>query len=133
VAPEVGEAFTVEKHVFVHEACHAIQDWSRWRCSKQDREIDAHFGQALYLVRTGDDKFALLPPRMKLFLEAAREFNVDAGYLKSRSFEKKLSKLENEIFKDYEYSARASDPYYFNLEKFTKSFTKRRRGDGKTY
>src|SRR4051812_15644042 len=36
VSPEIVEVFAADKHVFVHEACHAIQDWARWRCSRQD-------------------------------------------------------------------------------------------------
>lgn len=132
VDPEVAVAFDLDKHVYVHEACHAIQDWSRWRCSRQDREIDAHFGQALYLVRSGDEKTAILPPRMGYFLDAAREFDADAKYLKSTGFSATLRKLEHEIYIDYQYSAEASDPY-FDPEKFSKSFKKRDRQDGKTY
>ena len=132
VDPEVAVAFELDKHVYVHEACHAIQDWSQWRCSRQDREIDAHFGQALYLVRSGDEKTATLPPRMALFLDAARDFDADSKYLKSLRFHKMLRKMEHEIYMDYQYSEAASDPY-FDPDAFAKAFTKRGREDGKTY
>jgi hypothetical protein len=133
LSQSLHSAFNVDRHVIVHEACHAIQDWSQWRCSRLDREVDAHFGQALFLVRSGDEKTAsMIPPRLVPFLSAARQYNADAGYLKSFAFRKVLNKLEHEIFMDYQYTAQAKDPY-FDPDQFAKDFNKRRREDGKTY
>ena len=71
-------------------------------------------------------------PKMGLFLNAAREFDADAGYLKSMSFRKLLPKLEHEIYLDYQFTAQATDPN-FDPDKFGKDFAARRRGDGKKY
>jgi hypothetical protein len=39
--------------VIVHESTHMVQDDKRLRMSNCERELDAHFAQALYLVRAG--------------------------------------------------------------------------------
>ena len=86
--------------VLVHESTHMIQDYKRLKMSIVDAEMDAHFAQALYLVRaneTAKDNSLQLPP----FIEAAKAYDADADYLTSRAFKKQKRFMCSRIVDQY--------------------------------
>lgn len=96
----------------VHEVSHMIQDWKRMRLSLVQREVDAHFAQALYLVRAGaedvwDKVYALHT------LIAARNYDEDKGYLHSADFRRIKGDIAGEIREHYrgKVSMPLDDPY----------------------
>ena len=56
VTPSVTATPLLYMNTFVHEATHAIQDRNKWRMSRLDNEVDAHFAEALYLFATSETK-----------------------------------------------------------------------------
>ena len=135
VRPTVGADFHSHRDVIVHEATHAIQDRNRWRYSPLDAEVDAHFAQALYLVRRRADAGGV-EPRLAGFLNAAREYDADEGYLGSLRFRRVLKDLEHAVFMDYQDRARRraeAEGRDFDAEAHDKEFRKRSSSDGMTY
>jgi hypothetical protein len=109
--------------VIVHESTHMVQDDKRLRMSNCERELDAHFAQALYLVRAGApelfDKFYA----MKI-MEAAQEYEADPRFRYSGAFRKLRDAGRASINEHYQYNMMGQNGYDPN------AFNKVERWDG---
>ncbi len=106
----------------IHETTHAIQDLKKWRESDQDREVDAHFAQAYFMVLKGQEHL-LKASRMDEFISLAKLRIDDPNLFKTMYFSSKLPKLR--VIIDQEYK-----PKFADQAKFEKEFPKRHRLDG---
>jgi hypothetical protein len=101
VTPSVVATPLLYMDTIVHEATHAIQDRNKWRMSPLDNEVDTHFAEALYLVRSGQEKEAKINLVMTRFLIAAKEYNANPRYLTSISFRKLRREMRNDVAQHY--------------------------------
>jgi hypothetical protein len=86
--------------VLVHEITHMIQDWKRMWMSPLEREVDAYFAKALYLVRVGADD--LWPNGFANHaMIAAKFYHEDSGYLRSSAFRRMHAEVSKEIREFY--------------------------------
>lgn len=129
LTPKITVAPSLSVRILVHETTHAIQDWKKWRESSLDREVDAHFAEALYLVKSKKAHEAKSDMGMTYFMIAAEEYDNDPKYLASNGFRKIREKMRTEIFQHYQFmsSLLVSN---FDAEEFGKKFRKRQRLDG---
>lgn len=127
--PNITIAPSLSVRTIVHETAHAIQDWKEWRESSLDREVDAHFAEALYLVLSGKEKEAQNDLGMAYYIIAAQEYKDNPKYLASLGFRKMRQKLKQETFQHYQFmnSLITSN---FDAEEFNKSFNKKKKMDG---
>ncbi len=102
----------------LHESTHLVQDWRGMRMSLLEAEIDAHFAEALFLIRGGHSLAGSY-----LNLEAAAEiYNDDSDYLSSRRFRTKvLPQIEGEVINACKKAAQAQGKS-FNPKEFRRNF-----------
>jgi hypothetical protein len=129
ITPKVSSSPALSMCTIVHEVTHAIQDWKQWRTSGLDRELDAHFAEALYLFRSGKESEAASDLRMTRFMIAAREYNGNPRYFLSIGFRRLREKLRNDIYEHYRFMHATFDDN-FDPEEFDRSFRRRKRLDG---
>ena len=86
--------------VLVHEATHMVQDDKRLRLSRLEAEMDAHFAQALYRVRSGK-KFASSALQLIPFEIAATEFADNPKYMLGGAFRRLREEMRGGIIKAY--------------------------------
>lgn len=86
--------------VMVHEATHMVQDSKRLRLTKLEAEMDAHFAQALYRVRSGKT-FSLPALQLIPFIIAAKEFAADAKYMLGGEFCRLRETMRSAIIEAY--------------------------------
>ena len=127
--PNITIAPSLSVRTIVHETAHAIQDWKEWRESSLDREVDAHFAEALYLVLSGKEKEAQNDLGMAYYIIAAQEYKENPKYLASLGFRKMRQKLKQETFQHYQFMNSLITPN-FDVEKFNKAFNKKNKMDG---
>lgn len=98
----LGDKLDANLDVLVHEATYMVQDYKRRRLSRLEAEMDAHFAQALYRVRSGK---TFGPPALQLipFIVAAKEFADDASYMLSRAFRKLRDEMRSGVIGVYMY------------------------------
>jgi hypothetical protein len=96
----------------VHEVTHMIQDWKRMWLSLVQREVDAHFAQALFLVRAKaddvwDKTYALHT------LIAAQNYEADKRYLHTAHYRSIKGDMAAEIREHYRGKVEGAldDPY----------------------
>ena len=107
----------------IHEATHAVQDLKRWRESDRDREVDAHFAAALFMVLKGQENF-LTATKYGGYKNLAKSVVKDnPGYYKTFEFSRKVEELKKTINEEYGWKYR-DDPA--KLE----DFHRRQRWDG---
>jgi hypothetical protein len=106
----------------VHEVTHAIQDLKKWRESDRDREVDAHFAGALFMVLKNQENF-LKSTKYGGYINLAKAVKENPGYYKSFEFGKKVSELKNTIMQEYGWKYR-DEPGKLD------DFQKRQRWDG---
>jgi hypothetical protein len=85
LSPSVANNIHANRDILLHEATHMAQDYKRMQLTDLEAEMDAHFAQALFLVRAKLQHLAkavVLPP----FITAAEEFNDDRDYMLSKEF-----------------------------------------------
>lgn len=109
--------------VIVHESTHMVQDDKRLRMSNCEREMDAHFAQALYLVRAGAPKLFDKFYAMKI-MEAAEEYETDPTFRNSSAFRKLRDAARASINEHYQYNMMGQNGYDPN------AFNKVERWDG---
>lgn len=107
----------------VHESTHMVQDDKRLRMSNCERELDAHFAQALYLVRAKvpglfDKSYAAK------IMEAAQEYDAEPKFRNSSEFRKMRDAARTSINEHYQYNMMGQDGYDPN------AFNKVGRWDG---
>jgi hypothetical protein len=122
-APLLGEA------TLMHESTHAVQDLRKWRVSKLDMEVDAHFAEALYLVRNKKQNEVATDLVLTRFIIAAEQFNDDAKYFSSLHFRRLRQDMQNDVFSHYQYMHSVFDED-FDSGEFEKDYHKRHRLDG---
>lgn len=106
----------------VHETTHAIQDLKKWRESDRDREVDAHFAAAYFMVLKGQEGL-LKTSRYSGYISLAKKIKENPKYFKTIEFNQKLRDLQSSINQEYGWKFR-DDPD--KLE----DFHKRQRWDG---
>ena len=121
-SPKLTGALDTYIGTIVHEATHAIQDLKRWRESNADREVDAHFATALFMVLS-DREQLLQASRYKDFIDLAKIIKGDSDYYKKFEFRKKVRDLQNKITTEYNWQ------WKDNIDEITK-FQKKERWDG---
>jgi hypothetical protein len=129
LSPNVTKALKGNSKTIVHEATHAVQDWQKWREASEDRELDAHFAEALYLVHAKKTHEANNDSVMNRFIIAAEEYKADNGYLGSSRFKKLREAMRNDVYLHYQFMSKKMDPDLTD-EEFSKEFKKRERLDG---
>lgn len=87
--------------VIVHEATHMIQDYKRLKVSRMEMELDAHFAQALYKLRTPHRVDNAKSTALAHFEHPAEQYDEDRDYLRSHAFRKFRPTLEAAIRADY--------------------------------
>jgi hypothetical protein len=100
----------------VHESTHMVQDDKRLRMSNCERELDAHFAQALYLVRAGAPELYDKDYARKI-MEAAQAYEADPGFRYSRAFREMRDVARGKINDHYQYNMMSQadyDPDAFN-------------------
>lgn len=111
----------------IHEVTHAIQDLKKWRESDRDREVDAHFAAAFFMVQKKQE-FFLAASKYNRYIELAKkvlENNADGklGYFKTFEFGRKVTELQTTINEEYGWK------FKDDLAKL-EDFHKRQRWDG---
>jgi len=102
--------------IIVHESTHMVQDNKRLRMSNCERELDAHFAQALYLVRVGASNLYDKDYAGKI-MEAAQAYEADPGFRHSRAFRAMRDAARARINNHYQYNMMSQpgyDPDAFN-------------------
>lgn len=127
--PEVTVAPLAAMRTIIHETAHAVQDWKKWRESGLDREVDAHFSDALYLVLGGREKEAANDLCMSHYIIAAQLFKENPRYLSSLHFRRLREKMRTDVFQHYQFMNSLTKPD-FDYETFNREFKKRQRLDG---
>ena len=130
VRPSVTATPLLYMSTIVHETTHAIQDRNKWRMSELDDEVDTHFAEALYLVRSRKEHEAENDLRMTRFMIAAREYKADEGYLKSISFLKLRREMRHDVTEHYAFMNSIFGGGDFDREKWLKDFRRKKRWDG---
>ena len=113
----------------VHEVTHAVQDMKKWRMSPTDMELDAHFAQALFLVRSGRESESHANLRLVRFVIAAKEYIADPRYLQSMSFAQFREKLKLDVELEYVFRLQQLYPDR-DTEDIQNDLRKRQRLDG---
>jgi LysM domain len=129
VRPSVTATPLLYMTTIVHEATHAMQDRNKWRMSGLDNEVDAHFAEALYLVRSRKEE-AKIDLRMTRFNIAAEEYDADENYLKSIGFIEFRRKLRHDITEHYAFMNSTFGGPNFKHEKWLKEFRRKKRWNG---
>ena len=106
----------------IHEATHAIQDYRKWRENTRDREVDAHFAAALYMVKVKKEQF-LKAAKYYDYINLAKLVLGDEKFYKTLDFGKKVGKLQQKISMEYNYQ------WKDDIEKI-EQFQKKERWDG---
>jgi hypothetical protein len=114
----------------VHEATHAIQDKNKWRMSSLDNEVDAHFAEALYFLRSGREWELKNDKVMEDFLTAAREYDRDPDYLKSLKFHKLRRDMRSAISAHYAKMAVIFGNGNFDEKELKRDFRRKNRWNG---
>jgi LysM domain len=114
----------------IHEATHAIQDRNKWRMSELDDEVDTHFAEALYLVRSRKEHEAKTDLRMTRFMIAAREYDADERYLTSIDFIKLRREMRHDVTEHYAFMNSIFAGPGFDREAWLKDFRRKKRWDG---
>ena len=129
LTPKITVAPSLCVKTLVHETTHAIQDWKKWRESSLDREVDAHFAEALYLVKSGKAREADSDLGMTYFMIAAKEYDNNPKYLASNGFHKIRENMRRDISQHYQF-INSLIKSNFDAEEFNKTFRKKQRLDG---
>lgn len=129
VTPKLAKCPTKHFGTVVHECTHAIQDMKGWRMSPSEMEVDAHFAQALYLIRAGREDETYSNSRLTRYVIAANAFNDDPRYLKSFDFARYREKMRIDVEQDYVRKIHALEPSR-TPEEIREEFRKRTRLDG---
>ncbi len=106
----------------IHEVTHAIQDLKKWRESDRDREVDAHFAGAYFMVLKGQESF-LKASKYNGYINLAKNVKGNPNYFKTIEFSRKVTELQNTITQEYGWE------YKDDLNK-VEDFHKRQRWDG---
>lgn len=95
LAPTVANNLQQWLSVVVHECTHMVQDYKKMRLTRQEFEMDAHFAQALYRVRSANKADKAAGEALTYFDIAAKEYDDDPDYLPSMAFRKYRHKLRS--------------------------------------
>ena len=88
--------------VLVHEATHMIQDTKKLKISMFEMEMDAHFAQALYLVKTKQKHlFYKRAVQLMAFKAPAEDYANNSKHLTSWAFRKQKQIMKSELCKAY--------------------------------
>ena len=126
LTPEITKSLTANMATVVHETTHAIQDLKEWRESSWDREIDAHFAEAVYSLLAGQSNKKTILNHVSI---AAECFIANPKYLQTLAFRQLREKMRGDIYQHYQFMLGKIDPD-FDSDNFNKEFSKRQRLDG---
>jgi hypothetical protein len=129
LTPKVTATPLLSIRTLIHETTHAIQDRKGWRESRLDQEVDAHFAEALYLVKNKKENEVKGEFVMSDFITAAKEYYQNSKYLLSRRFRKLREKMRQEVYQHYEFMNSIFSINY-NPASFQKDFKIRKRLNG---
>lgn len=101
LACDVADNLVENLSIIVHEATHMIQDFKKLKITRQEMEMDAHFAQSLYRVKTKCKTDKANSNALMYFDPAAENHVNDSGYLKSNAFRRARGKLRSVIVEDY--------------------------------
>ncbi len=129
LTPMIAASPKVHLKTIVHETTHAIQDWKEWKESALDREVDAHFAAALYLVHSGKTHEANDDTVMTYFMIGAEAYKEDPKEIRSLWFNKIHKEMKNAVSQHYQFMHKKLFPDK-DPAKFLKGFEKKNRLDG---
>jgi hypothetical protein len=99
-SPELTASPEIYIGTIVHEATHAIQDLKKWRESSRDREVDAHFATALFMVLSRKEHL-LKASRYNGYINLAKSVEGDPKFYRTGEFKRRVRDLQNTITTEY--------------------------------
>ncbi len=126
LVPDVVDNPRRSMKTIIHETTHAIQDWKQWRETALDREVDAHFAAALYMVHAGVSTNDTV---MTYFTIGAEAYAQDKKEVRSRWFGGILQKMKAAVQTHYQAMHKQLHPNE-DPAKFLKNFNDKQRMDG---